>query len=126
MINKEFTSREKGMIKNVAKAVYPMVEKKLKLAEKAMELSQEIEDLEATINKWEQGVMDLTGGFTSTELVKKEMVLCGEGDKAVRKAVYNFYYGENVLPQEETNPEMKTEQPDMTPDNTDLFASNNQ
>ena len=104
MMNKEFTSREKGMIKNVAKAVYPMVEKKLKLAEKAINLQTEIEDLEATINKWEQGVMDLTGGYTSTELVKKEIITCGEGEKAVRKAAYSFYYGDNVLPVEDITP----------------------
>ena len=101
MINKEFTSREKGMIKNVAKAVYPMYEKQLKLEEKAQVLQNEIETLRNQITKWEQGVMDLTGGYTSTELVKKEMVLCGEGEKAVRKAVYNFYYGDNVLPVED-------------------------
>ena len=100
MINKEFTSREKGMIKNVAKAVYPMYEKKLKLIEKEKALKEEINNLEETINKWEQGVMDLTGGFSSVELVKKEIVTCGEGEKAVRKAVYNFYYGDTVLPQD--------------------------
>ena len=101
MIKKEFTSREKGMIKNVAKAVYPMFEKKLKLIEKERALKEEIDELDATINKWEQGVMDLTGGYTSTELVKKEIVTCGEGEKAIRKAVYGFYYGENVLPTED-------------------------
>lgn len=105
MINKEFTSREKGMIKNVAKAVYPMYEKQLKLEEKAQSLQNEIETLRNQITKWEQGVMDLTGGYTSTELVKKEMVLCGEGEKAVRKAVYNFYYGDNVLPVEDVTPQ---------------------
>ena len=123
MINKEFTSREKGMIKNVAKAVYPMFEKKLKLIEKAEALKNEIDDLDATINKWEQGVMDLTGGHTSTELVKKEIVTCGEGEKAVRKAVYSFYYGDNVLPADGTTTEVTN---DMTPDNNDPFTSNNQ
>lgn len=105
MANKEFTSREKGMIKNVAKAMYPMVEKKLKLAQQAMNLQFQIEELETTISKWEQGVMDLTGGYTSTELVKKEIITCGEGEKAVRKAAYSFYYGDNVLPAEDITPE---------------------
>lgn len=105
MTNKEFTSREKGMIKNVAKSVYPMVEKKLKLVEKMENLQKEINELEGTIDKWEQGVMDLTGGYTSTELVKKEIITCGEGEKAVRKAAYSFYYGDNVLPVEDITPE---------------------
>jgi len=90
MQNKEFTSREKGMIKNTAKAVYPLYEKLLKLEAQSQKLQLEIETQRNLINKWEAGVMDLTGGYKSTELVKKEMITVGEGEKAIRKANYTF------------------------------------
>lgn len=102
MSKKELTFREKGMIKNAAKAVYPAFEKLLKLEEKANELNAEIEKQKAFVDKMEAGIMELTGGYRSTELVKKEIILVGEGDKAIRKANYTFYYGDNVLPPEDT------------------------
>ncbi len=102
MSKKELTFREKGMIKNAAKAVYPAFEKLLKLEEKANELNAEIEKQKAFVDKMEAGIMELTGGYRSTELVKKEIIFVGEGDKAVRKANYTFYYGDNVLPPENT------------------------
>ena len=105
MQNKEFTSREKGMIKNTAKAVYPLYEKLLKLEAQSQKLQLEIETQRNLINKWEAGVMDLTGGYKSTELVKKEMITVGEGEKAIRKANYTFYYGDTVIPVEDITPE---------------------
>lgn len=111
MQNKEFTSREKGMIKNTAKAVYPLYEKLLKLEAQSLKLQFEIENQRNLINKWEAGVMDLTGGYKSTELVKKEIITVGEGEKAVRKANYTFYYGDNVIPIEDITPENIAPQP---------------
>ena len=102
MSKKELTFREKGLIKNAAKAVYPAFEKLLKLEEKANELNAEIEKQKAFVDKMEAGIMELTGGYRSTELVKKEIILVGEGDKAIRKANYTFYYGDNVLPEDTT------------------------
>lgn len=105
MSKKEFTSREKGMIKNVAKAVYPAFESLLKLQKRADALNEEIEKQKSFIEKMEAGIMDLTGGYKSTDLVKKEMITVGEGEKAIRKAFYSFYYGDTVIPVEDITPE---------------------
>jgi len=125
MQNKEFTSREKGMIKNTAKAVYPLYEKLLKLEAQSQKLQLEIETQRNLINKWEAGVMDLTGGYKSTELVKKEMITVGEGEKAIRKANYTFYYGDTVIPVEDITPENITpESVNQESFNPEVIASN--
>ena len=111
MVNKEFTSREKGMIKNAAKAVYPAFETLLRLEEKARKLNEEIEKQRNFVDQMEAGIMALTGGYRSTELIKKEMITVGEGEKAIRKANYTFRYGDNVLPVEDITPENIVSQP---------------
>ena len=134
MANKEFTSREKGMIKNAAKAVYPAFEKLLKLEEQAKKLNEEIEKQRNFVDQMEAGIMALTGGYRSTELIKKEMITVGEGEKAVRKANYTFRYGDNVLPvyanSEDITPENIASQPlnpepiNPEPINTNIIDSN--
>jgi len=125
MANKEFTSREKGMIKNAAKAVYPAFEKLLKLEEQARKLNEEIEKQRNFVDQMEAGIMALTNGYRSTELIKKEMITVGEGEKAIRKANYTFRYGDNVIPVEDTTLENITSQPiNSEPINTEPINNN--
>ena len=125
MSKKELTFREKGMIKNAAKAVYPAFEKLLKLEEKANELNAEIEKQKTFVDKMEAGIMALTGGYRSTELIKKEMITVGEGEKAIRKANYTFYYGDTVIPVEDITPENITpEYVNQESFNPEVIASN--
>lgn len=98
MANKEFTSREKGMIKSVAKTVYPMYAKLYKLQEQVRNLENEIEIQQKAIDNWEKGVMDLTGGFTSMELVEREVVNVGKDGKDIRKAIFKLRYEDTVIP----------------------------
>lgn len=113
MVNKEFTSREKGMIKSVAKTVYPMYAKLYKLQEQVRNLENEIEIQQKAIDNWEKGVMDLTGGFTSMELVEREVVNVGKDGKDIRKANFKLKYEDTVIPPyEEVN--TITNNPDVT------------
>lgn len=98
MANKEFTSREKGMIKSVAKTVYPMYVKLYKLQEQVKNLESAIEIQQKAIDNWEKGVMDLTGGFTSMELVEREVVNVGKDGKDIRKAIFKLRYEDTVIP----------------------------
>ena len=112
MANKEFTSREKGMIKSVAKTVYPMYAKLYKLQEQVRNLENEIEIQQKAIDNWEKGVMDLTGGFTSMELVDREVVNVGKDGKDIRKAIFKLRYEDTVIPpMEECTVEDITPQP---------------
>jgi len=112
MANKEFTSREKGMIKSVAKTVYPMYARLYKLQEQVRNLENEIEIQQKAIDNWEKGVMDLTGGFTSMELVEREVVNVGKDGKDIRKAIFKLRYEDTVIPpMEECTVEDITPQP---------------
>jgi len=125
MANKEFTSREKGMIKSVAKTVYPMYARLYKLQEQVRNLENEIEIQQKTIDNWEKGVMDLTGGFTSMELVEREVVNVGKDGKDIRKAIFKLRYEDTVIPpMEECTVENITPQPiNPEPINPEPIAS---
>lgn len=113
------------MIKNAAKAVYPAFEKLLKLEEQARKLNEEIEKQRNFVDQMEAGIMALTNGYRSTELIKKEMITVGEGEKAIRKANYTFRYGDNVIPVEDTTLENITSQPiNSEPINTEPINNN--
>ena len=125
MANKEFTSREKGMIKSVAKTVYPMYARLYKLQEQVRNLESEIEIQQKAIDNWEKGVMDLTGGFTSMELVEREVVNVGKDGKDIRKAIFKLRYEDTVIPpMEECTVEDITPQPiNPEPINPEPIAS---
>ena len=125
MANKEFTSREKGMIKSVAKTVYPMYAKLYKLHEQVRNLENEIEIQQKAIDNWEKGVVDLTGGFTSMELVEREVVNVGKDGKDIRKAIFKLRYEDTVIPpMEECTVEDITPQPiNPEPINPEPIAS---
>ena len=125
MANKEFTSREKGMIKSVAKTVYPMYARLYKLQEQVKNLEDEIEIQQKAIDNWEKGVMDLTGGFTSMELVEREVVNVGKDGKDIRKAIFKLRYEDTVIPpMEECTVEDITPQPiNPEPINPEPIAS---
>lgn len=125
MANKEFTSREKGMIKSVAKTVYPMYAKLYKLQEQVRNLENEIELQQKAIDNWEKGVMDLTGGFTSMELVDREVVNVGKDGKDIRKAIFKLRYEDTVIPpMEDCTVENIAPQPiNPEPINPELIAS---
>ena len=127
-MTKEFTAKEKGMIKNTAKTVYPMYAKLYKLEEKLHDLQLEIEAQRNTINTWEAGVMNLTGGYTSMELCDRELIQVGTDDKgkAINKANFKLRYEtvippENITPQpinpEPVNPEVIATTDNMNPIN---------
>lgn len=100
-MSKEFTTREKGMIKNTAKTVYPMYAKLYKLKDQIEKLTDEYNQQEALIETWESGVKILTGGFTSMELCKRELIQIGVDEKTgkpINKANFKLRYEENVVP----------------------------
>ena len=112
MTNKEFTSREKGMIKTVAKAVYPYYAKLYKIQEQIDKLTNEATAQQQIIDNWEKGIMDLTGGYTTVELVDREVVNVGKDGKDVRKAIFKLKYEDTVIPPvENVTPENIAPQP---------------
>lgn len=73
--------RNFNSIKNTAKSIQPLVTKQNKLKEKIAALQDEIEALNNEIDLWETPVKAMTGGLTSSMLVKRVIEATGDVDK---------------------------------------------
>lgn len=63
--------RQLASIKRTFQNVQPMLSKRRKLEEKIEEIQKEIEDLNLQIDSWENAVKNMTGGFSSADLVSR-------------------------------------------------------
>lgn len=77
---KELSRFELANCKRTAKSVQQFRAKKNRLEEKVAVLQKELDTINAVIEKYEAPIIELTGGFTS------EQVLNGEMDLALAKA----------------------------------------
>ncbi len=68
---KTLTVRQFATIKRVAQNVNPLVMRKNKILDRIKKLDQEYRDLENEIRGHEAGIVTLTGGYKSEELVTK-------------------------------------------------------
>lgn len=79
-MTKSLSTRQFAMIKRVAQNVNPLVTKKQKLRDKMHQLIEEIDAIEKEITGHEMGVISLTGGYTSSDLITKRMEDTGKVD----------------------------------------------
>lgn len=99
-IMKKFNKFEVSQIKKIAQCVDRDVTKKTKLENKIAEMQAEINALQASIDKWQEPIKALTGGYSTEDLVEKEIVVIGndkEG-KPIKAAKYNLKYPETIIP----------------------------
>lgn len=85
------TVRQFAAIKRVAMNVNPLVVKKNRIAAKISELNKEYNDLTEEIQGYEMGVMKLTDGLMSEDIVTKRVEDTGKVDKdgkPIKKTVY--------------------------------------
>ncbi len=68
---KKITVRQFATIKRVAQNVNPLVTRKNKIIAKIAEMSEELEDITNEISGHEAGIMALTGGYKSEDIVTK-------------------------------------------------------
>lgn len=71
---KELTSRELAAVKRVFKNSLPALKKIEAINKKIAELEEEKEVQEAIINAGETGIMRMTGGYRSIDIIKCEYV----------------------------------------------------
>ena len=91
MNTRVLTVRQMAAIKRVAMNVNPLVVKKNKIAAKISELNKEYNDLTEEIQDYEMGVMKLTNGLMSEDIVTKKVEDTGKVDKdgkPIKKTVY--------------------------------------
>lgn len=119
---KTLTVRQFAGVKRIAQNVNPLVVKKNKIAAKIDELNAEYNALTEEIEGHEMGVMALTGGLKSEDLVVKKVEDTGKLDKdgkPVKVTKYEPKSGVVVFNEEANVYEIHTEEPvidEVTPE----------
>ena len=88
---KTISTKKFASIKRIAMNVNPLVTKKSKILAKIEELRNEVEQINEEISGNEMGVIALTGGLTSEELIVKQVEDTGKFDangKPIKKTSY--------------------------------------
>ena len=100
---KTFKSYEKTTIKNAAKSAFPLRVRIDKITKEIIALEAEQQALEEQINRIESSVINITGGYTSLDLVERSVNTITKEDGTVTKsaAQYNWKYPETIIPPEE-------------------------
>jgi predicted transcriptional regulator len=116
-MEKKFTKFEIATIKRTAQNVNPLVTKKNKIKAKIEELSAELKSLETQQESWEAAIKEMTGGFTTEDLVEKVVISDGTKDKngnEIKVTKYVLKYPETIVPVIPTDVEWVNEE--ETPD----------
>lgn len=105
---KKFTKIEIAVIKRTAQNVAQFTTKKEKLDAKIAELEAEKAALQPTIDAFQGPIKEMTGGYTTEDLVKREVVKTGKFDNKTGKEIlqtkYLLKYPETVIPVEDDAP----------------------
>lgn len=97
-MNKKFSKFEIAVIKRTAQNVNPMVTKKAKLLEKIAELQEEYNKLSVMQEKYESSIKELTGGYSTEDLIEKVI----EDNGKTKIAKYVLKYPDTVIPVEDS------------------------
>ena len=105
---KKYTKIEIAVIKRTAQNVAQFTTKKEKLDAKIAELEAEKAALQPTIDAFQGPIKEMTGGYTTEDLVKREVVKTGKFDNKTGKEIlqtkYLLKYPETVIPVEDDAP----------------------
>lgn len=120
----KLTQREIAQLKRIAANVNADVIKRDKLVAKRKELDAEIDKLTATIDLSEAPVRVMTGGYTTSDLLKKVVEDTGKVDKdgrPLKSTKYVPIYPETILPP--AKEETAEEEAGMPADAADPFPT---
>lgn len=122
----KLTQREIAQLKRIAANVNADVIKRDKLEAKKMELQKEIDKLTATIDLSEAPVKVMTGGYTTSDLLKKTVEDTGKVDKdgrPIKTTKYVLIYPETILPPAEEAPTAEPAEEGMPADPENPFPT---
>jgi hypothetical protein len=111
-MEKKFTKFEIATIKRTAQNVNPLVTKKHKIMAKMSELAKELNSLIAQQEAWESAIKEMTGGYTTEQLVDKVVTSDGTKDKngnEIKITKYVLKYPNSVVPPTPTDVEWVNE-----------------
>ena len=102
MEKKNFSKIEIAVIKRTAQNVAQFVTKKEKLNAKIAELEAEKTSLQPIIDSFQGPIKEMTGGYTTEDLVTREVVHTGKMDSKTGKEIlqtrYILKYPDTVVP----------------------------
>ena len=120
-MEKKINKMQLSALRNVAKSVYPFKAKLAKLNEQIEAIEAEKTMIEKTIASFEEGSRNITGGYTSDELLERVEVKTGKFDTKTGKEIitvrYDLKYPETGYPTRDiTEVSEKPECVDYTPE----------
>jgi hypothetical protein len=110
-MEKKFTKIEIAVIKRTAQNVSQFVNKKAKIDAKIAELESEKAMLQPIIESFQGPIREMTGGYTTEDLVNREVVHTGKIDSKTGKEImqtrFVLKYPETVIPPVAADEEVK-------------------
>ena len=91
---KKFSKFEIAAIKRTAASVNKYVERKKKLLAQQDSINAELESISTMLNTWEEPIKQMTGGYTTEDLVTKH-VITTDKSQAIK---FELKYPETVVP----------------------------
>ena len=129
---KKFSKIEIAAIKRTAQNVAQFVTKKERINAKIAELEAEKESLQPMIDRFQSPIRELTGGYTTEDLVTREVVHTGKLDPKTGKEIittrFVLKYPDTVVPpmdeeeSDEAPEELETVEAPMTEVSNDFDA----
>lgn len=112
-MEKKFNKIQIAAIKRTAQNVAQFTTKKEKLDAKIAELEAEKAALQPMIDAFQGPIKEMTGGYTTEDLVKREVIHTGKLDQKTGKEIlqtrYSLKYPETVIPVAEVPTEAPVE-----------------
>lgn len=108
-MEKKFSKIEIAVIKRTAQNVNQFVNKKEKINAKIAELEAEKASLQPIIDSFQGPIKEMTGGYTTEDLVQREVISTGKIDpktgKEVMQTRFVLKYPDTVIPVTTEEPE---------------------
>ena len=100
-MKKEFSKFFVASLKRTAQNVAPLVRRKEKINAAIAELNEELESIQKQLDTYEAPIKEVTGGFTTEDLVIRVVELTGKVDKdgkPVKNTKWNLKYPDTIVP----------------------------
>lgn len=113
-MEKKFSKIEIAVIKRTAQNVNQFVNKKEKINAKIAELEAEKASLQPIIDSFQGPIKEMTGGYTTEDLVQREVISTGKIDpktgKEIMQTRFVLKYPDTVIPVTTEEPEVASEE----------------
>lgn len=120
MNEKKFNKMAVSQIKNTAKSCYFLSKEKEKLEKEIAEKQARLEEVNAQYDEYQAPIKRMTGGYTTNELLDRQVVDTGKVDKdgrPIKVTNYVLKYPETVVPPtEEAEPTAAPEEAVAAPE----------